>query len=82
MGKFGGNRRPHCQWVGWACCVLEMGGPGLNTTDPDAVSVHGTNPQNLVEKILRMRIYDHRYWKEHCFALSAETLVDKAIELQ
>ena len=54
-----------------------MGGPGLNTTDPDAASIHGTNPQNLVEKILRMRIYDHRYWKEHCFALSAETLVDK-----
>jgi pre-mRNA-splicing factor 38A len=59
-----------------------MGGPGLNTTDPDAVSIHGTNPQNLVEKILRMRIYDHAFWKEHCFALSAETLVDKAIELQ
>ena len=59
-----------------------MGGPGLNTTDPDAVSIHGTNPQNLVEKILRMRIYDHVYWKEHCFALSADALVDKAIELQ
>jgi pre-mRNA-splicing factor 38A len=59
-----------------------MGGPGLNTTDPDAASVHGTNPQNLVEKILRMRIYDHAYWKEHCFALSAETLVDKAVDIQ
>ena len=59
-----------------------MGGPGVNTTDPDAASVHGTNPQNLVEKILRMRIYDNVYWKEHCFALSADTLVDKAIEMQ
>ena len=59
-----------------------MGGPGLNTTDPDAVSVHGTNPQNLVEKILRMRIYDHRYWKEHCFGLNAESLVDKACDLK
>jgi hypothetical protein len=59
-----------------------MGGPGLNSTDPTAASVHGTNPQNLVEKILRMRIYAHAYWKEHCFALSAETLVDKAMDIQ
>ena len=83
-----------------------------NTTDPFASSVHGTNPQNLVEKITRNRIYEsmrvaafaalrcsklapassfdtlhlspllRRYWKEHCFALSAELLVDKAIELK
>ena len=31
---------------------------------------------------MRMRIYDHVYWKEHCFALSAEALVDKAMDLQ
>jgi pre-mRNA-splicing factor 38A len=35
-----------------------------------------------VEKIIRSRIYDSRYWKEECFALTAELLVDKAIELK
>ncbi|KAK9905941.1 hypothetical protein WJX75_009262 [Coccomyxa subellipsoidea] len=53
-----------------------------NRTDPDARSVHGTNPQNLVEKILRMKIYSSMYWKEHCFALTAESLVDKAVDLK
>ncbi len=32
--------------------------------------MHGTNPQYLVEKIIRTRIYESRYWKEDCFALS------------
>jgi len=53
-----------------------------NRTIKDAQSVHGTNPQYLVEKIIRTRIYDSRYWKEECFALSAELLVDKAMELR
>lgn len=41
-----------------------------NRTAKDAHSVKGTNPQYLVEKIIRTRIYDSLYWKEHCFALS------------
>ncbi|CAK4073504.1 unnamed protein product [Aphanomyces euteiches] len=53
----------------------------MNATDNGALSVHGVNPQHLVEKILRNRIYDSMYWKEQCFGLTAETLVDKAIEL-
>lgn len=53
-----------------------------NRTVKDAQSIHGTNPQYLVEKIIRTRIYDSRYWKEECFALSAELLVDKAMELR
>ncbi|KAF0702251.1 hypothetical protein AaE_016041 [Aphanomyces astaci] len=53
----------------------------MNATDLSAFSVHGVNPQHLVEKILRNRIYDSMYWKEQCFGLTAETLVDKAIEL-
>mmetsp|Transcript_22437 Transcript_22437/g.29097 ORF Transcript_22437/g.29097 Transcript_22437/m.29097 type:complete len:397 (-) Transcript_22437:203-1393(-) len=53
-----------------------------NRTDPLAKAVHGTNPQNLVEKILRMKIYGARYWKEECFGLTAETLVDKAMDLK
>ena len=52
-----------------------------NVTVTDAVAVHGTNPQNMIEKILRNRIYAHNWWKEHCFGLTAETLVDKAMML-
>ena len=52
-----------------------------NRTDPAAKSIRGTNPQNLVEKILRSKIYQNTYWKEQCFGLTAETLVDKAMEL-
>ncbi|CAH9126242.1 unnamed protein product [Cuscuta epithymum] len=52
-----------------------------NRTDPTAKNIHGTNPQNLVEKIVRSKIYQNTYWKEQCFGLTAETLVDKAMEL-
>ena len=51
-----------------------------NRTDPAAKSIRGTNPQNLVEKILRSKIYQNTYWKEQCFGLTAEILVDKAME--
>lgn len=53
-----------------------------NRTVKDAKCVHGTNPQYLVEKIIRSRIYDSKYWKEECFALTAELVVDKAMELR
>lgn len=53
-----------------------------NRTDPSAQTVHNTNPQFLIEKIIRMKIYANSYWKEHCFGLNSETLVDKAIELR
>ncbi|TQD82047.1 hypothetical protein C1H46_032397 [Malus baccata] len=52
-----------------------------NRTDPSAKNIRGTNPQNLVEKIVRTKIYQNTYWKEQCFGLTAETLVDKAMEL-
>jgi len=52
------------------------------TTVKWATQAHGTNPQNLIEYIVRQKIYDSIYWKQHCFALSAETLVDKAVELR
>lgn len=42
-----------------------------NRTVKDARNVHGTNPQYLIEKIIRSRIYDSKYWKEQCFALTA-----------
>lgn len=53
-----------------------------NTTVRGAASIHGQNPQHLVETVIRSRIYEDAYWKEHCFALTAETLIDKAIELK
>ncbi len=37
--------------------------------------------QNLIEYISRQKIYDSVYWKQECFGLSAERLVDKAVEL-
>jgi len=52
-----------------------------NTTVRGALSIHGTNPQFLIEKVIRSRIYESPFWKEHCFALTAESLIDKAIEL-
>jgi hypothetical protein len=43
-----------------------------NRTDKEAPTVRGTNPQYLIEKIIRSRIYDCRYWKEDCFALTGK----------
>ncbi|CAF0987568.1 unnamed protein product [Rotaria magnacalcarata] len=53
-----------------------------NRTVKEAPTIKGTNPQYLIEKIIRSRIYDSRYWKEDCFALTAELVVDKAVELK
>mmetsp|Transcript_3881 Transcript_3881/g.5422 ORF Transcript_3881/g.5422 Transcript_3881/m.5422 type:complete len:284 (+) Transcript_3881:827-1678(+) len=52
-----------------------------NRSDPLVQDVHGANPQRIIEKILRTKIYQSIYWKEQCFGLTAETLVDRAIEL-
>ena len=43
-----------------------------NRTVKDAHTIKGTNPQYLVEKIIRSRIYDCKYWKEECFALTGK----------
>ena len=53
-----------------------------NRTVKDAHTVHGTNPQYLVEKIIRSRVYESRYWKEECFAVTAELIVDKVNEYE
>ncbi|KAI3625173.1 hypothetical protein CBS9595_000534 [Malassezia furfur] len=53
-----------------------------NTTVRGAHTIHGTNPQFLIERVVRARIYDSMYWKHECFALTAETLIDKAVELE
>ncbi|KAA1113846.1 Pre-mRNA-splicing factor 38A [Puccinia graminis f. sp. tritici] len=48
-----------------------------NTTAKGALSIHGTNPQFLIDKVLRSRIYESEYWKESCFGLTAESIIDK-----
>ncbi|KAK0502939.1 PRP38 family-domain-containing protein [Armillaria luteobubalina] len=53
-----------------------------NTTVSGSIAIHGQNPQHLVETVIRNRIYESNYWKEHCFALTAESLIDKAIEVK
>lgn len=53
-----------------------------NRTDPRAMQIHGTNPQFLIDKITRLKIHNDPYFKEKCFALTAETLVDRAVELK
>ncbi len=50
-----------------------------NVTDPLALPIHGTNPQNLIEYITRQRIYDSQYWKEQCFGLTAADVLEKAV---
>ncbi len=43
--------------------------------------VKGTLAQNLMEKIVRNKIIANTYYKAHCFGLNAETIIDKAIDL-
>lgn len=52
-----------------------------NRTDSSADTVHGTNPQYLVDRIIRNKIYNDAYWKEFCFGLTTESLVDRAAEI-
>ncbi len=53
-----------------------------NRTDTSAKHIHGMNPQYILETILRNKIYNSMYWKEKCFALTSETIIDKAVELK
>ncbi|NWY62064.1 PR38A factor, partial [Chionis minor] len=59
-----------------------------NRTVKDAHSIHGTNPQYLVEKIIRTRIYESKGLGEgpaltaRPVPLLAELVVDKAMELR
>lgn len=62
-----------------------------NTTVTGAKAIHGQNPQvslpytsplplcssaqYLVETVIRNRIYESTYWKEHCFALTGTFIV-------
>mmetsp|Transcript_42235 Transcript_42235/g.101641 ORF Transcript_42235/g.101641 Transcript_42235/m.101641 type:complete len:365 (-) Transcript_42235:2774-3868(-) len=48
-----------------------------NVTDPLAL-IRGSDPQNLMEYIVRQKIYDSRFWKEECFGLSTVDVLEKA----
>ena len=52
-----------------------------NRTVKDAASVKGTNPQYLIEKITRTRIYECKYWKEECFALTGKYYIARLFGL-
>ncbi|KAF9559184.1 hypothetical protein EC968_006725 [Mortierella alpina] len=52
-----------------------------NKTVRDAIQIRGTDPQFLIEKILRTRIYESTYWKEQCFGLTESSIIEKAYEL-
>ncbi|KAJ2225548.1 hypothetical protein H4R99_007120 [Coemansia sp. RSA 1722] len=52
-----------------------------NRTVNTALYVHGTNPQYLIDKTCRQRIYDSLYWKEHCFGLTVTGVMEKAVDL-
>jgi len=45
-------------------------------------SIHGTHAVNLVETIIRQRVFECGFWKQQCFGLTAALLVDKATELK
>lgn len=51
-----------------------------NRTVKYANSVHGVNPQYLIEKIIRERIYDSRYWQEECFLLTSALVLERAVD--
>jgi len=44
-------------------------------------NIHGTNPQYLIDQIIRNKIYQSLYWKEELFALTSATLIEKAHQL-
>lgn len=64
--------------------VLLLGPPGfagMNRTVKGAKNVHGKDPQLLIEKIIRDRIYESRYWKESCFGTDTEKVLELAAAL-
>ena len=46
-----------------------------NRTDAKAIQVHGSNPQGLVDQIVRNRIYSCLYWKEKLAGVNGKDFV-------
>ena len=53
-----------------------------NQTDLGATSVHGMNPQFLIDKITRQKIYNCLYWKEKLFGASCVDVVSACSSLR
>ncbi|KEG02261.1 pre-mRNA-splicing factor 38A, putative [Plasmodium vinckei vinckei] len=53
-----------------------------NRTDINVIKTFGSNPQYLISNIIRNKIYDSPYWKEKCFALTSESIIDQAVSLK
>lgn len=51
-----------------------------NRTVSYATNIHGTNPQYLIEKIIRTRIHECKYWKESCTLLNSALVLEKAVD--
>ena len=49
-----------------------------NRTDPLVSQLSGSDPQNLMEYLTRQRIYDSRYWKEICFGLTVQNVLEES----
>ncbi|KAJ1784918.1 hypothetical protein LPJ67_004144, partial [Coemansia sp. RSA 1938] len=52
-----------------------------NRTSSTAQSVHGTDPQLLIETTFRQRIYDSVYWKDQCFGLTITGVMEKSTSI-
>jgi pre-mRNA-splicing factor 38A len=48
----------------------------------ESALAHGTSPHYLIEKIVRLKIYDTPYWKEQCFGLTAASLAERAARIR
>ncbi len=54
----------------------------MNATPAYVQHIHGKDPQFLLGKILRLRVYDSNYWKLNCAFLEQDTVVKRMLELQ
>jgi pre-mRNA-splicing factor 38A len=55
---------------------------GSYHADRYKTAIKGGNPVFLIEKITREKILLHPFWKEHCFGLNVDTLLEKAVDLE
>src|ERR1700687_1698708 len=55
--------------------------PTTATATSSSREPHG-DPQFLIEKITRNKIYHSAYWNTYCYGLNEETIIDECIKLQ
>lgn len=64
-------------------CVLQGRNRNMaNRTDTDTKFVRGTDPQRLVDKLTREKIYNSRFWKECCFGVSVADVAKLSTDLR